>query len=259
MTPALISRVFAGPSPSFALRRSFFTQGTPVIDGLRAGTDEATCAGVYCGARSSFRPFVLWSASALLPAARTFSLNVDSDIVAAVNSPSSVAPSSNDPQTTPARCTSHESDRVIPSTNPARTSNGQAQCAPPRRAHCALRPVRGRRLFGRPLRPRRDARAASRSGAKYGLLTRSLPRTERTSFSLNPLRPFAPLRAAAFRHRSQTSLPNPTTAPSMFLSASSTRFGAASAAASSSQRCVSSSGLNGAEVFFGRLLLSRRA
>lgn len=173
--------------------------------------------------------------------------------------PSSVAPSSNDPQTTPARCTSHESDRVIPSTNPARTSNGQAQCAPPRRAHCALRPVRGRRLFGRPLRPRRDARAASRSGAKYGLLTRSLPRTERTSFSLNPLRPFAPLRAAAFRHRSQTSLPNPTTAPSMFLSASSTRFGAASAAASSSQRCVSSSGLNGAEVFFGRLLLSRRA
>ena len=35
----------------------------------------------------------------------------------------------------------------------------------------------------------------------------------------------------------------------MFLSTSSTRFGAASAAASSSQRCVSSSGLNGAEVF----------
>ena len=93
----MISRVFAGPSPSFALRRSFFTHGTP-IPSIRPysvggqGTDEAICAGVYSGERTSFRPFIPWSASALLPAARTFSRNVDSDIVAAVNSPSSVAP-----------------------------------------------------------------------------------------------------------------------------------------------------------------------
>ena len=94
-----------------------------------------------------------------------------------------------------------------------------------------LRPALHKRSLSRP-----NSTGASwhGTGAKHGLRTPIGQKSDSTVLFLNPLRPLARVRAAAFRRRSQTALPNPVTASSMRLSVSASPSGAGASAASSS-------------------------